>query len=162
MIIREISDHDLNTILKLNEASVTVLSPLDIDKLLVLKTLAAVSVVVEVDGEVVGFLLAFSAGVEYESVNYKWFCKRFENFLYIDRVVVSQSVRGKGIASALYGYVLNWARTHGLSHLLAEIDITPPNEPSLKFHQKLGFKQLDILQHNENKVVSLQALNVAE
>jgi predicted GNAT superfamily acetyltransferase len=74
--------------------------------------------------------------------------------------VVSDKYRGMGIASNLYRHTLKQMQISDAKILCAEIDVLPPNEPSLLFHQKFGFKELELLKHKENKVVSLQALKV--
>jgi len=160
MIIREISANDIEAILVLNEKSVQVLSPIDKGKLLRLIEISALSVVVEEANQVVGFLLAFSNDAQYESINYQWFNQNYERFLYIDRIVISEQFRGKGIASKLYQYVLDWAVAHCSPSIFAEIDVMPRNEASLLFHQKFGFKELELLKHNVDKIVSLQQLKV--
>lgn len=160
MIIREILAKDLETILELNEKSVKVLSPLDKGKLIRLINMSALAVVVEDENQIAGFLLAFSHGVQYESINYEWFNQSYESFLYIDRIVISKQYRGKGIGSKLYRYALDCASKSSAASIFAEIDVMPPNEPSLLFHKKFGFKELELLTHNENKVVSLQGLKV--
>jgi predicted GNAT superfamily acetyltransferase len=161
VIIRQILAKDIETILELNEISVKVLSPMDKSKLLRLIEMSALSIVVEEADQVAGFLLAFTDNVEYESINYKWFNKNYDSFLYIDRIVISEKFRGKGGASKLYKYALDWATDHSLATIFAEIDVMPANEPSLLFHQKWGFKELELLKHNENKIVSLQALSIS-
>jgi len=161
MIIREILSKDIDTILELNERSVNVLSPMDKNKLLRLIEVSALSVVIEEKNEVAGFLLALTNGVEYESINYKWFNNNYAVFLYIDRIVISEQYRGKGIGTALYRYVIDWASKSSSPSIFAEIDVLPPNKSSLLFHQKLGFNELQLLKHNEHKMVSLQELTVA-
>lgn len=161
MIIRQILTTDIEAILELNEKSVQVLSPMDKNKLLRLIELSAISVVVEDTKQIAGFLLAFTQDVQYESVNYEWFNRHFDAFLYIDRIVISDQFRGKGIASKLYEYAQDWAIDNTLPSIFAEIDLMPPNDPSLLFHQKMGFKELELLKHNEEKMVSLQELKVA-
>lgn len=172
MLIRDIEEKDFKSILSLNEISVQVLSPLDEDKLRRLIQMASIHVVVEATNEsnsnpesepkneIAAFLLVFSEDADYESVNYQWFNKQYSNFRYIDRVVVSDKYRGMGIASNLYRHTLKQMQISDAKILCAEIDVLPPNEPSLLFHQKFGFKELELLKHKENKVVSLQALKV--
>ena len=160
MIIREILNKDIETILELNEKSVNVLSPMDKSKLLRLIEVSALSVVIEQKNEVAGFLLAFTNGAIYESINYQWFNNNYTAFLYIDRVVISKKHRGEGIGTALYKYVIDWAAKNSSARIFAEIDVLPPNKPSLLFHQKFGFNELQLLKHNEHKMVSLQELTV--
>lgn len=161
MMIREILAKDIDAILALNEISVKVLSPMDARKLRQLIENSALAVVVEEANEVAGFLLAFTHGVQYESINYKWFNQHYDAFLYVDRIVVSAKFRGKGIASTLYQYVIDWAMAHSLPSIFVEIDVMPPNVPSLSFHKKWGFKELAVLMHHAEKRVSLQALKIS-
>jgi len=160
MIIREILNKDIETILELNEKSVNVLSPMDKSKLLRLIEVSALSVVIEQENDVTGFLLAFTNSTTYESVNYQWFNNNYTAFLYIDRIVISEKHRGEGIGTALYKYVIDWASKNSSARIFAEIDVLPPNRPSLLFHQKLGFNELQLLKHHEHKMVSLQELIV--
>jgi len=160
MIIRDILNKDIETILELNEKSVNVLSPMDKSKLLRLIEVSALSVVIEQENDVAGFLLAFTNSTTYESINYQWFNNHYTAFLYIDRIVISEKHRGKGIGTALYKYVIDWAAKNSSARIFAEIDVLPPNRPSLLFHQKLGFNELQLLKHNEHKMVSLQELTV--
>jgi hypothetical protein len=160
MIIREILNKDIDTILALNEQSVRVLSPMDRSKLLRLIEVSALSVVIEEENKIAGFLLALTNGVQYESINYKWFNDNYAPFLYIDRIVISEKFRGKGIGTRLYQHVLNWAARNSSPSIFAEIDVLPPNLPSLLFHKKLGFNELELLKHHEHKVVSLQELKI--
>ncbi|WP_153912325.1 GNAT family N-acetyltransferase [Shewanella sp. TC10] len=160
MNIRPIIDKDIDTILALNEQFVRVLSPLDKRRLLKLIDMAALAVVIEKGSDIAGFLLVFNAKTDYDSVNYQWFDGHFESFLYIDRVVISDQFQGQGIASMLYQFVVNFAAENEVDNIVAEIDILPPNQGSLSFHQKWGFKQIELLKHNEHKVVSLQVHKV--
>jgi predicted GNAT superfamily acetyltransferase len=57
---------------------------------------AAYHRVTEVGPSVAAVLLAFREGADYDSPNYRWFAKRYDSFLYIDRVVVSASHRRRG------------------------------------------------------------------
>ena len=160
MKIRPIRAQDTDVILDLNEKSVKVLSPMDNSKLQRLIKQAALALVVEQDSQIAGFLLAFTSKIAYESVNYQWFNQHYDAFLYIDRIVVAEQFRGLGIASALYQYTLDWASAHKLPRIFAEIDLLPPNDASLLFHQKFGFTEIALLQHSEDKQVSLQELPV--
>ncbi|MFB1014912.1 MAG: putative GNAT superfamily acetyltransferase [Alteromonadaceae bacterium] len=162
MIIRKILNKDIDTILKLNEKSVKVLSPMDKSKLLSLIDVSSLSIVIEEKNEVAGFLLALTNDAQYDSINYQWFNDNYPEFLYIDRIVISENFRGKGIGTTFYKYVLNWVVKNSLPRIFAEIDVLPPNKPSLLFHQKFGFSELERLKHNEHKIVSLQELNIDE
>ena len=115
MNIRPITPRDFETVLELNDISVSVLSPLDRADLTKLLDLCALSVVVEMSRQVAGFMLAFEPGSAYRSLNYRWFDDNFERFLYIDRIVVGGDFRGRGIADSLYDFAVDWARRRPLA-----------------------------------------------
>src|SRR5258706_13497028 len=53
-------------------------------------------------GESDAFLIVFDQDSAYESANFLWFKQRYPNFAYVDRIVVAQEARGRGIARQLY------------------------------------------------------------
>lgn len=155
--IRPFMTKDEEAILRLNENSVSVLSPMNKERFGHLHSMARIIWVAEKNEVIVGFLMGFSDGKAYDSPNYRWFDARLKNFFYIDRIVVSQEARSIGIGQAFYAKVQQWAKENGLSWLAAEIDIKPPNQGSLKFHEKHNF--LEIARQttcNGRKTVSLQ------
>ncbi len=160
MRIRDYQPDDEPAVLALNAASVAVLSPMDGNRFQRLRSKAARMRVAERKGEVVGFLMGFCGGSDYDSPNYQWFNDNYSEFFYVDRVVVDSAARGLGVASSIYAECITWARAEGLTSLVAEIDIEPPNAESLKFHKKYGFEEVDRLVLSPEKVVSLQRLRL--
>jgi predicted GNAT superfamily acetyltransferase len=146
-------------ILALNEESVHFLSPLSAQRLEQLHQQAAYHKLVLEGGRVAAFLLAFAPGSSYDSINYQWFEARLARFLYIDRVVVSPDFRGRGLASRLYQDLFDHARECGMSQVVCEFDIDPPNPASEAFHRRFGFSQLGT-QAVASKWVSLQGAPV--
>ena len=57
-------------------------------------------------------------------------------------VYVHQEFRGKSIATALYMALFNIIRKQGYTNAL--IGITLPNEPSVAFHEKMGFEPIGV------------------
>jgi hypothetical protein len=53
-------------------------------------------------GELDAFLLAFDQDAPYDSPNFLWFRARYNRFVYVDRIVVASSARGRGCARKLY------------------------------------------------------------
>ncbi|HRC80630.1 MAG TPA: GNAT family N-acetyltransferase [Sedimentibacter sp.] len=161
--IRPATPEDYEEILKLNEESVHFLSPLSKEKLIHLHQESEILKVVETDGKVEAFVLALREGKDYDSVNYAWFSKNYEKFLYIDRVVVSVKQQGSGLGKMLYEDVFKHAKSIDVPVVTAEIDIEPPNPVSLKFHEKFGFKEVGKQAvAGGKKIVSLQAVQIAE
>lgn len=90
------------------------------------------------EDEPVAFLLAMDERADYDSLNFLWFRARYPRFVYIDRIVVGAAHRKNGLGASLYRDLSRWAR--GRTPMLAcEVNLRPPNEPSMRFHEKLGF-----------------------
>ena len=159
--IRKFEINDYDRILQLNEESVHFLSPLTKEKLESIISQSELLNVIEVNGIVEAFALTLREGKEYDSVNYLWFANHYDKFLYIDRVVVSLKMQGKGLGKRLYQSVFNHAKETAVPYIAAEIDINPPNPGSLIFHEKFGFGEVGKQTVAEGKkVVSLQVVNL--
>lgn len=141
MPLRDAQPSDFPTILALNEADVAVLSPLDDPRLERLHAMAAWHKVIEVEGTVAAFLLAFREDADYDSPNFRWFQKTQPAFLYIDRIVVAPAFRGLGLGRTLYEGLEVFARREGIPALTCEVDTLPPNPASLAFHARQGFQE---------------------
>src|SRR5262249_51283136 len=156
--IRDATAADFPAILALNAESVRFLSPLDAVRLDKLHAQAAYHRVVEQDGAVAAFLLAFHEGVDYDSPNYLWFAKRYTQFLYIDRIVVAAARQGRGFGALLYDDVIAFAAACGVRELTCEFDLEPPNPASARFHARYGFREVGRQRIGDaGKQVSLQA-----
>ena len=160
MQFRNYLESDEPDILRLNKASEHVLSPMNTDRFKSLREMSSLLIVAEQAGSVLGFLMGFTCGTGYDSLNYQWFQNNLNSFLYIDRVVISEQARGTGIGSKFYQQAKSWAVSNSLQKLAAEIDIEPPNETSLYFHEKFGFREIAQQRLGPAKVVSLQTLDL--
>lgn len=161
--VRKLENRDMNRILELNEESVHFLSPLTLDKLEYLRSQSEMFKVLEIDGCVEAFVLTLLQDQEYDSVNYKWFSTNYKKFLYIDRVVVSKMMQGKGLGPIIYVEVFKHAKSIKTPYIAAEIDIMPANPNSLKFHKKFGFKEVGTQTiYDGKKSVSLQIAELSD
>ena len=161
MIIRRFETKDYDRVLELNEESVHFLSPLTKERLEYIINQSELLNVVEVDGIVEAFVLTVREGQKYDSVNYRWFADQYDEFLYIDRVVVSVKMHRKGLGRSLYESVLDHAKETSVPYVAAEIDINPPNPGSLIYHEKFGFKEVGKQSvYDGKKVVSLQIVSL--
>ena len=156
--IRPIRPGDYEFVLKTNEDNVEVLSPMDQEKLEYFQQNAELFLVAEVDSEPAAFLIALREGVDtYLSENYRWFSKNYDEFLYVDRIVIHENYRKMGLGRKLYHSVFSYAQSTGVSTVTAEIDTIPYNETSLKFHKSMGFTEVGMQVVRDGSVeVSLQ------
>ena len=111
------------------------------------------------DNNICGFLLVLPSGLDYQSLNYKWFMERYSDFAYIDRIAISSKFRGLGIGKSLY---LDLERSLDEYNMIAcEFNIEPPNPISKKFHESLNYKNVGFqFTENNTKKVSLMVKNI--
>jgi predicted GNAT superfamily acetyltransferase len=105
-------------------------------------------------GEVDAFLLAFDQEADYDSPNFLWFRARYPRFVYVDRIVVAASARGRGLARLLYRSLFSEAARAGHSRIVCEVNSEPANPASEAFHESLGFAEIGSASiHNGSKTV---------
>jgi predicted GNAT superfamily acetyltransferase len=156
---------DFPAILTLNRQSEHFLSPLDLPKLTRISKEAAVFQVVTSAECVTGFLLCFLPEADYDNPNFFWFKTHYENFLYIDRIVISEDLRGHHLATRFYNDLAKHAIARGIPRLACEIHLDPPNPVSLRFHQKQGFAEVGqqfIEEEHANDSATLVSLQIKE
>ncbi len=139
--IRDMAPADLERVLEINEANVPEVGPLDADRLQFLVDESAFSLVVEADNAIAGFCVVLGQASSYDSVNYLWFMEHYDDVHYLDRVAFDASAQGQGLGSLLYGDVDRRLAKLGVG-LTLEVNIDPPNEPSLAFHRKHGYVEV--------------------
>lgn len=112
--------------------------------------------VFEQQAEIVGFLIGYLPGADYQSPNYQWFESRYAKHCYIDRIAIAKAGRGQGLASKFYQDFEQFGLAHGAEYLSCEVNVKPANPASMAFHQKLGFTEVgQQATEGGSKVVSL-------
>lgn len=127
-----------DAVLALNHAHRVATSDLDRARL---DAMLAEAAVARATPDGMAFVIAFDEGAAYDSPNFLWFRDRFERFVYVDRIVVADGARGRGIARALYGEVFAAAASGGRARVVCEVNLVPPNPGSDAFHAALGFAE---------------------
>jgi len=140
--LRPVGPDDLDEILELNNAAVPAVNRLERSDLDWFAEHAHTFLVgPTADGQVDGYMIGLHGpGVGYDSLNYKWFSERYERFVYVDRIVVAETGRGQGMGQALYHEFAARGRADGHPVMLAEVNIKPRNDISLRFHELYGFQ----------------------
>ena len=93
-------------------------------------------------GPLHGVLIAFDQDAVYDSPNFLWFRDRLQRFVYVDRIVIDESARGRGLARRLYEHLFTAARAAGHERVCCEVNAQPPNPASDAFHAALGFSEI--------------------
>lgn len=149
MQISKISSEDYDAVLALNEESIPHVNRIPREQLQWFVDNAAYARVARVDGRVAGFLIGLRPGTDYESLNYRWFCDRYDDFAYVDRVAVAGWARRQGIAVTLYDDFAN--SQPSARFMTCEVNIRPSNEGSMTFHRTLGFDQVGTQELDDGK-----------
>ena len=111
--------------------------------------------VIEDRSKVEGFIMAMDQNVDYDNENFLWFKGRFNDFLYIDRVIIDPDNRRNGFATALYGTLWNKS---GNTPLVTEVSFDPLNKESMIFHDKFGFQKVGMFSADEKKECKMYCL----
>ena len=153
--IRNATSTDLETVLALNESEVPHVGSLTMtDMQGFLAKAVYFRVTCDENGDVVASLIGLDPDTEYDSLNFQWFCTRYESFAYIDRIAVAPSARRQGIAEALYQDFASIAK-EWTQCLCCEVNLRPANPGSMAYHQRLGFNQVGSLEtHGGSKKVA--------
>lgn len=143
------TEADAGDVLALNLESEWALSPLDQAKLERAAQATELALVCEVEGKVAAFAFVYARQSTYDSPYFSWFCGRYDDFLYLDRIAVGSAFRRLGIASRMYDDVEAAARRRG--RLVCEVFSRPPNTPSLEFHRLRGYVEVGHLEASDGR-----------
>ena len=150
--IHDLSSLDVAIMLSLNNTHAKETSALDDGSFAALLDMAFYAR--GIDRGATAFLIALDHSASYESPNFIWFKAARESFVYIDRIIVLSSARGRGIARLLYDDLFVAARKTGHDRVVCEVNIDPPNLVSEAFHAAMGFERVgEATIHNGTKMV---------
>jgi predicted GNAT superfamily acetyltransferase len=141
IIIRDVLEHELDSVLALNNAAGPTILPLDMARLRALAGQAAYLRVAETDGHLAGFLIGLRENADYGSPNFRWFRERHAEFLYIDRIVIARPYRGIGLGRVFYADVTSFAEVR-VPLLACEVFLEPPDDVAVLFHGTYGFHEV--------------------
>jgi uncharacterized protein len=142
IFIRDAAASDEDFILALNAASTPAVAKMSAQDYRDIAGWAHRVLVAEVDGKPAGFLILIRPGTAYPSDNYGWFEQKFDHHLYIDRIAVAESAKGRGVGRAFYDEASRIAAKNGDQRLTCEVNVQPPNPQSMAFHARVGFRHL--------------------
>ena len=136
--ICDLSSLDATSVLLLNNTNAQETSALDDASL---KTLLDMAFYARgIDRGATAFLIALEHSAAYVNPNFMWFKASRHSFVYIDRIIVSISARGQGIARILYEDLFAAAKRGGHDRVVCEVNVEPPNPISEAFHLAMGFE----------------------
>lgn len=141
VIFRDVHEHELDSILGLNNNASSVILPLDMTHMKHFYTNAEYFRVCEHNGVVAGFLVAFGSDAPHTSSNFHWFQEQYQDFLYIDRIVIANSLRGSGVGRSFYADIQSYAEVR-YPILACEVLTEQDSDPVRLFHGSFGFSEV--------------------
>ena len=146
IVIRDVREHELDSVLALNNSAGDAILPMDADRLRFFWQHAAYfrvaeTVGAETDRHLAGFLIALTPEADYDSPNFLWFRERYAQFLYIDRIVIAGAHRGAGLGRIFYADVQSFAEPR-VPRLACEVQVDSGNNALLLFHGSFGFHEI--------------------
>ena len=161
VILRDVVASDFDAVVALNANEVQHTSAMDVARLRALHALAWRHVAAEVDGQVAAFQLVMRDGAAYGNANFEWFAARYQNFAYVDRIVVGTNWQRLKLGSRLYDQLIDTAREARIGHVTCEYNVVPLNAASERFHGRFGFREVGRQWLEDGrKQVSMQLLAV--
>jgi predicted GNAT superfamily acetyltransferase/catechol 2,3-dioxygenase-like lactoylglutathione lyase family enzyme len=136
LTVRELTPADLPAVLALNNAHAAEVNCLTLPALEQALAMAArARLIGEAPG--LGFVIAWDESTPDQGPNHAWFLARQRAFVYIDRVVIAEAARGRGLGRRLYHDLSAFACGRPLC---CEVNLEPRNRAGLAFHERLGFQ----------------------
>jgi predicted GNAT superfamily acetyltransferase len=141
IVVRDVREHELDSVLALNNAAGPAILPLDSNRLQYFFERAEYFRVAERDGTLAGFLIGMGDASEHDSSNFRWFRERHSEFFYIDRIVVASRRRGGGVGRAFYADAQSYAELR-YPTMACEILLQGGTDPVMLFHGTFGFQEV--------------------
>ena len=141
IVVRDVREHELDSVLALNNAAGPAILPLDAARLRRFFDHAEYFRIAERDGTMAGFLIGLASTAEHDSSNFRWFHERYPDFFYIDRIVVASRRRGGGVGRALYADAQSYSELR-YPQMACEVFLEGANDPVLLFHGSFGFREV--------------------
>ncbi len=160
MTIRAYTPADLDAVHAINQAEVPRVGSETRDALAAIAEQSIIApVAVAGDGSVLGFAMVLGPDADYGSDNYAWFCQRYTDFVYLDRVAIPPEHQRRGIGRALYDHVAATAATvrPTATDWTLEVNLRPANERSLAFHTAMGFVEVGQHESRHGYLVAMMA-----
>lgn len=155
--LRDVLIADLDAVRSINELAVPHVNSVSRSRFEGFASDAVYFRVALLDDELAGYLVAFAPGSGYESLNYRWFEAHYDDFIYIDRIAVSEKARRRKVASTLYRDFFEFARGR-TAMVTCEVNTRPANAESMAFHRSFGFEPVGTQETDGgNKTVCLMA-----
>ena len=154
-------ESDIDAALELNNLNTPAVGELDRVQLQFLVDHSLYSFAIGAD-TLHAFCITFAPGAPYTSVNYQWFSQTYSDFVYLDRIVVSENMRNQTLGEKLYLAVeQRMIKDRCAPILTCEVNLNPPNHGSIRFHNRIGFHEVGQQESKPGLTVSLLSKQIS-
>ena len=154
-------ESDIDAALELNNLNTPAVGELDRVQLQFLVDHSLYSFAIGAD-TLHAFCITFAPGAPYTSVNYQWFSQNYSDFVYLDRIVVSEKMRNQTLGEKLYLAVeQRMIKDRCAPILTCEVNLNPPNHGSIRFHNRIGFQEVGQQESKPGLTVSLLSKQIS-
>ena len=154
-------ESDIDAALELNNLNTPAVGELDRVQLQFLADHSLYSFAIGAD-TLHAFCITFAPGAPYTSVNYQWFSQNYSDFVYLDRIVVSENMRNQTLGEKLYLAVeQRMIKDRCAPILTCEVNLNPPNHGSIRFHNRIGFHEVGQQESKPGLTVSLLSKQIS-
>lgn len=150
MTIESMRPEDLADVAAINADNIGDVDPISVDQLAEVLESCRVALVAKVPNVgVVGFGIVVDSSCQYQSERTAWALAAGEHDLHLDRVAFDMNYSGLGLGPALYNelddHIFNISRDAGTGSitLTSLVQIDPPNQHSIHFHEARSFETID-------------------
>ena len=154
MDIRRLEPEDVAAAWQINEQGLPGTGQVSHEEMADRLSLSELSIGAFEGNSLLGFVLCLIPRTRYASLNYAWFNQRYQEFLYVDRIAVAIEHRGRGIGTLLYERVIEHAESLQFP-VTAEVNLTPPNPGSIRFHERHSFTEVGVFSQGEKSVTMM-------
>ncbi len=111
--------------------------------------------------QLVAFAMGMTSRNPLPDFSLLWFVTRFDDFLFLERLVVDPGVRRTGIASALLERVLQACREEGMSSVCCQVHDRPANREAHAFVLARGFLAIESVMLPSRDIVTMYQRSTA-
>jgi predicted GNAT superfamily acetyltransferase len=112
---------------------------------------SAYNLLVLKEDEIVGFIICMREGAAYWSENYQFFTKRLKSFSMSIEWRLMSATEEQAWDKLYMKTIFSQANNESLPVAL-EVNTQPVNQPSLNFHEKMGFDQVGTREFDDHSV----------
>ena len=154
MDLRELQNEDISEIWEINEQGLPGTGKVNHEEIKALLEISELAIGVFENSKLLGFVICLLPGTNYGSLNYAWFNKKYDKFIYVDRIAVLQTHRNQSIGSLIYQKVVDYSKQHKVP-IAAEVSLDPPNPGSMRFHYRFDFTEVGVFEHESKSVTMM-------